>query len=130
MALDTHPFDAARTIETAEDAAVFLRDAMEEGDPAAIAQALGTIARARGMTDVAKAAGLGREGLYKALGQDGNPGFATVVKVMQALDLKLGVVPAGREAETWWLASIERVMRLDGNKSYEVRYRTEKFSVT
>jgi probable addiction module antidote protein len=99
MALDTHPFDAARYIETAEDAVVFLRDAMEEGDPAAIAQALGTIARARGMTDVAKAAGLGREGLYKALSPGGNPGFATIMKVMQALDLKLSVVPAGHSAE-------------------------------
>jgi probable addiction module antidote protein len=94
MSLETHPFDAARYIETAEDQAVFLSDAMEEGDPVAISQALGIIARARGMTEVARAAGLGRESLYKSLSENGNPEFSTILRVVKALGLKLSVEPA------------------------------------
>lgn len=63
--------------------------ALEEDDPAVIAAALGDIARAKGMTQIAREAGLGRESLYKALSPDGNPEFATVLKVVKALGLKL-----------------------------------------
>ena len=63
--------------------------AFEEGDAALFTAALGDIARAKGMTEVARAAGLGRESLYKALSPDGNPEFATVLKVVRSLGLKL-----------------------------------------
>jgi probable addiction module antidote protein len=63
----------------------------EDGDPALITHALGVIARAKGMSQIAQAAGLGRESLYKALSPEGNPEFATVLKVMPVLGLKLKV---------------------------------------
>ena len=67
----------------------YLEAAFDEGDPRLIAAALGDIARAKGMTTVAADAGLGRESLYKALSPDGNPEFATVLKVMRAVVLRL-----------------------------------------
>ncbi len=67
----------------------YLEAAFDEGDPRLIAVALGDIARAKGMTTVAADAGLGRESLYKALSPDGNPEFATVLKVMRAVGLRL-----------------------------------------
>jgi probable addiction module antidote protein len=63
----------------------------EDGDPALITHALGVVARAKGMSQIAQAAGLGRESLYKALSPEGNPEFATVLKVMRALGLRLKV---------------------------------------
>ena len=85
----TRPWDAADHLETKEDIALYLEAAFEDGDPALIAAALGDAARARGMTKVAAETGLGRESLYKALSPEGNPGFATVLKVMRALGLRL-----------------------------------------
>lgn len=85
----TRPWDAADHLETKEDIALYLEAAFEDGDPALIAAALGDAARARGMTKVAAEAGLGRESLYKALSPGGNPEFATVLKVMRALGLRL-----------------------------------------
>ena len=87
----TSPWDAADHLESDEDIVAYLDAAFEDGDPALIAAALGDIARARGMTKVAADAGLGRESLYKALSPNGNPEFATVLKVMQALGLGLRV---------------------------------------
>lgn len=83
-------FDAADYLEAAEDIVGYLEACMEEGgdDAAFIAHALGTIARARGMTQLAEETGLTREGLYKALNKDSNPSFATILKVMRALGLK------------------------------------------
>jgi probable addiction module antidote protein len=72
----------------------YLEAALEEGDPALVAAALGDIARAKGMTQVARDTGLGRESLYKALSASGNPEFATVMKVIAALGLKLHAAPA------------------------------------
>jgi probable addiction module antidote protein len=63
----------------------------EDGDPALITHALGAVARAKGMSQIAQGAGLGRESLYKALSPNGNPEFATVLKVLRALGLKLKV---------------------------------------
>ncbi len=83
------PWDAADNLNTKEDIVLYLEAAFEDGDPALIAAALGDAARARGMTKVAAEAGLGRESLYKALSPGGNPGFATVLKVMRALGLRL-----------------------------------------
>ncbi len=85
----TRPFDAAEYLDSAEAIAAYLEVAFEEGDPAFIADALGTVARAKGMTEVARKTGLSRESLYKALSAEGNPEFATILKVMRALDLKL-----------------------------------------
>lgn len=86
-------FDAADYLRTEEERAAYLEAVLEEDgdDPAFIAQALGTIARARGMSRVARDTGLSREGLYTALSGKGNPEFATVLKVIKALGLKLHV---------------------------------------
>ncbi len=89
----TRPWDAADHLESDEDIVAYLEAAFEAGDPALIAAALGDVARARGMTQIAADAGLGRESLYKALSPSGNPEFATVLKVMQALGLGLGLRP-------------------------------------
>ena len=85
----TKPWDAADYLNTKEDIVLYLEAAFEDGDPALIAAALGDAARAKGMTKVAAEAGLGRESLYKALSPEGNPEFATVLKVMRALGLRL-----------------------------------------
>ena len=89
MAKMTRPWDAADYLESEEDVVLYLEAAFEDGDPGLIAAALGDIAKAKGMTTVAAEAGLGRESLYKALSPDGNPEFATVLKVMRALGLRL-----------------------------------------
>ncbi len=89
MTTNTKPYDAAEYLETEEDMAAYLDAAMEDGDPNIIANALGTIARAKGMTQVAKDSGLGRESLYRALSGEGNPEFATIMKVVKALGLRL-----------------------------------------
>jgi probable addiction module antidote protein len=96
MPLKTIPFDAAEHLDTPDAQAFFLNDALETGDAAHIARALGTVARARGMTAVARDAGLGRESLYKALGENGNPEFATVLRVIGALGLRISVEPAAQ----------------------------------
>ena len=85
----TKKWDAAEHLKTDEDMAAYLEAALEENDPALIAAALGDIARAKGMSDVARETGLGRESLYKALSADGNPEFSTVLKVVKALGLRL-----------------------------------------
>jgi probable addiction module antidote protein len=87
----TTAWDAAAYLQTDEDIAHYLEAVFEDGDATLVAAALGDIARAKGMSRVAQQAGLGRESLYKALSTDGNPEFATVLKVMRALGLKLTV---------------------------------------
>ena len=87
----TIPWDSAAHLKSDDDIANYLEAVFEEGDPALIAHALGVVARAKGMTRVAQAAGLGRESLYKALSPEGNPELATVLKVVHALGLKLKV---------------------------------------
>jgi probable addiction module antidote protein len=73
--------------------AAYLEAALEDGDPRVVAAALGDIARAKGMTQVARDSGLGRESLYKALSPDGNPELATLLKVIAALGLQLRAAP-------------------------------------
>jgi probable addiction module antidote protein len=85
----TVPWDSAEYLKTDKDIAEYLEAVFEDGDPALITHALGVIARAKGMTQIAQAAGLGRESLYKALSPDGHPEFTTVLKVVHALGLKL-----------------------------------------
>jgi probable addiction module antidote protein len=89
----TLPYDAAEYLENPEDMAAYLEAALEDGEPAIVVKALGTIARARGMSQIARETGLGRESLYKALSSEGNPEFATVLKVVRALGLKLHAEP-------------------------------------
>jgi len=84
------PYDGADYLADFGDAAAYLEAALEHGDePALVTQALGTIARSGNLSELARRAGMSREGLYKALSADGNPGFATIVKVTRALGLKL-----------------------------------------
>jgi probable addiction module antidote protein len=90
----TTTWDPADHLVTDEDMAAYLEAALEEGEPALVAAALGDIARAKGMTHVAREAGLGRESLYKALSPAGNPEFATILKVVAALGLQLHATPA------------------------------------
>ncbi len=91
--LKTRTWDPAEHLETEEDIAAYLEAAFEEGDPALVAAALGDIARAKGMAQIARDTGLGRESLYKALSPEGNPEFATIMKVVSALGLKLHATP-------------------------------------
>ena len=89
MTIETTLFDAAKYLENPESQAVFLRDALETGDAGYIAHALGVIVRARGMSQVARDAGLGRESLYKALSPSGNPRLSTLLAVTKALNIRL-----------------------------------------
>jgi probable addiction module antidote protein len=86
---ETRSWDAAEHLNTAADMAAYLEAALEDGDPTLITTVLGDIARAKGMAQLARDTGLGRESLYKALSAEGNPEFATVLKVIRALGLKL-----------------------------------------
>ena len=92
-AAKTKPFDPARYLDTPEAIAAYMTEALETGDPSFVADALGVIARARGMSEVAREAGVSRESLYRALSPDGNPEFGTVLRVAQALGLRLTVAP-------------------------------------
>lgn len=89
-------WDSAEHLKSDEDMVLYLEACLEEAgdDSAFIAKALGTIARAKGMTQLAKETGLGRESLYKALSGEGNPSFATILKVTTALGIKLHAQPA------------------------------------
>ena len=84
-------WDAADYLETEADIAAYLNAAFEDGDTSVIAAALGDVARAKGMTQLAKKTGITRDGLYKALSPTGNPSFDTVQKVVKAFGLKLDV---------------------------------------
>lgn len=87
--IKTLAWDTAATLRDDADIAAYLDAVLAENDPALLAHALGVAARAKGMGDIAKRAGVGRESLYKSLSRDGNPSFATVQKVLQALGVRL-----------------------------------------
>lgn len=89
--LQTQPWDVTEHLETNEDRVAYLDAALEDGDPSLIVAVLGDIARAKGMTLIARDTGLGRESLYKALSPTGNPEFATILKVVRALGLQFYV---------------------------------------
>ena len=89
--LKTTRFDAADYLKTKADIAAYLDAILEDGDPDLLKVALGDIVRAKGMTEIAKEAGLGRSNLYKALSPEGNPEFTTVASVLKALGLRLSV---------------------------------------
>ncbi|WP_423210544.1 addiction module antidote protein [Paracoccus yeei] len=94
MALQLKPFDAARYLSTEEDHADLLADAFATGDQTYIANALGVVARATGMSQVARDAGVTREALYKALSPTGDPKLSTLLGVMKALGVSLTATPS------------------------------------
>jgi probable addiction module antidote protein len=100
MTPETRPFDVVAQLDTPERIALYLEAAFEDGDPAVIAAAIGDAARAYGMTRIAKDTGLAREALTRALGEDGNPEFATVLKVLKAFGLRLSAVEGQGAART------------------------------
>jgi probable addiction module antidote protein len=90
---DLPDFDMAQQLKNEEDIAAYLTIVMEDNDPSLLAAALGDIARARGMSDIAKAAGITREALYKALRPDAHPRFDTISRVCGALGVRLVAQP-------------------------------------
>jgi probable addiction module antidote protein len=91
MPRKTRRWVAAESLRTRKDIAAYLDAVLEDGNPELLKAALGDIARAKGMTELARASGLGRANLYKALSSTGNPEFATVAKVLRALGLRLTI---------------------------------------
>lgn len=89
--MELRPFDPANYLETEEDIVFYLEAAMEGNDPKHIAAALGNIARSKGMSEIARKTGLGRQALYKSLSEDGNPTLETLVAVLSVLGLELTV---------------------------------------
>lgn len=96
MPEETSVWDPIDNLTSPEAERAYLTASFEDGDPALIAAVIGDIARARGMTQIAREAGLSREAMYKAFRADGNPTLATLTGVMKALGMKLAVVAAGR----------------------------------
>ena len=94
MTIETRPFDPAAYLDSPQAMLAYLDGAFADGDAREITDALGVVARARGMSQLAEETGLTRQALYKALSGDGNPEFATVLKVMRALGLRLHPGPA------------------------------------
>ena len=94
MTVSVTDWDASEYLETEDDIAAYLNAVMEEGDPTLLQAALGDVAKARGMTSVAKEAGVSRESLYKSLSVSGNPSFQTISKVSRALGLQMSFAPA------------------------------------
>lgn len=97
MAIKTTPYDSAEYLDSDEAIAAYIDEALESADPTHIAHALGVVARARGMTEIARAAGVSREHLYRALKETGNPELSTVVRVLKALGLRLSALPIVEE---------------------------------
>jgi len=93
MSIETTKWDVQDSLQTPEDCALYIKAALEEAgdDPAFMAAVLGDVARSRGMAQTARDAGITREGLYKAVAPDGNPSYATMVKVLRALGLRFTV---------------------------------------
>jgi len=94
--MKTSRFDAARYLDTEERQTAYISAALMTGDAAFIRDALGLVARARGIAKIARSADLNRESLYRAFGENGNPEFATVMRVVRALGLTLSARPAVR----------------------------------
>jgi probable addiction module antidote protein len=92
MAAETRPFDPSEYLDSDEGVQAYLEDAFASGDPSEITDALGVVAKAVGMSSLAQSTGLTRAALYKALTREGNPEFATIVKVAEALGFKLSPV--------------------------------------
>ncbi|KAA8819678.1 putative addiction module antidote protein [Bifidobacterium rousetti] len=87
-------YDTSEYLENEQDTIAYLNAIAEYDDPVLMQVALGNVAKARGMTQIAKEAGVGRESLYKSLSRDGNPSFQTILKVIHALGGRLSIQPA------------------------------------
>lgn len=94
MPLDTKPWDVAEHLPDEAAIAAYIEAVIEDGDPALLAAAIGDIARARGMAQIAKETGRSRESLYRALSEKGNPELSTLMAVLKALGLQLSVKPS------------------------------------
>lgn len=99
MPLKTTAWDASKHLDSDEAVAAFLEAAFEIGDPKVMTAAIGEVAKSRGMTEIARKSGLSRESLYRALSNDGNPAMGTVLKVLQALGMKLSVTAAEQASD-------------------------------
>jgi len=97
--IQTTRFDAAEYLDTREQQAEYISAALETGDADFVRDAVGIVARARGMGEIALTAGLNRESLYKALGESGNPEFGTMLGVLRALGLELAAGPVKRKPQ-------------------------------
>lgn len=99
MVLQTRLWDAAEHLESDDAMSAYLNAAFEEDDPKLLVAALGDIARAKGMSKLSRDTGLSRESLYRALSNEGNPTFSTILKVTKALGLRLTTEPAAKQSE-------------------------------
>ena len=90
-------YDVIDFLKDEEDTVAYLNAAFDDGHPSVVAQAVGNVARARGMSQIANRCGLGRESLYKSLSDKGNPELRTILKVLKAVGLRLRVEPEDRE---------------------------------
>lgn len=91
MAIELKPYDVAEHLDSEEEIRLYIEAAFEDGDPQIIKNAIANVARAHGMTEIANKAGITRAGLYKALGETGNPSFATMSAIVKALGLRMSV---------------------------------------
>lgn len=91
--------DATDYLKTPEAIAEYLSEAFETGDEKFIGEAMGAVARAKGMSDIARETGLSRESLYKSLSSQGSPGLSTAMKVLDSFDMQLVVKPKEKEKE-------------------------------
>lgn len=92
--IKTTAFDSADYLDTAEVIAAYLDAYLEDGTPEELRNALATVARSKGISDLARRSGLSRPGIYKALGEEGNPSFETIRSILAAMGLRLTVEPA------------------------------------
>jgi probable addiction module antidote protein len=97
--IETTAFDSADYLNSAEAIAAYLDAYLEDSNPDELRAALSTVARSHGVSDLAQRSGVTRAGIYKALGQDGNPSFETIRSILAAMGLRLTVEPAARQPE-------------------------------
>lgn len=129
--LKTMPFDPTEYLTTPRALAIYMSEALETGDSAYVMHALGVVARAKGMAEIARQTGLGRESLYKALREGGNPEFGTVIKVMQALGLNMTAKPRGQRARAPRGAASRRVGKIaEPNAPRRIRSDTRKAAIS
>lgn len=114
--ITTKRWDPAEHIRDDADVAAYVEAALEDGDHRVIAAVLGDIARAKGMTQVARDAGLGRESLYKSLSSDGNPEFSTVLRVLNALGIRLRATVADERVAGSWKPTPASVLADEGEE--------------
>ena len=128
----TTRFDAADHLDTEERQVAYITAALETGDADFVRDALGLVARARGMGEIAKNAGLNRESFYKALGQTGNPEFSTVMRIVRALGLTLSArAPrrqGGRPSDAGWPDRRRRYCARRGNRHWYFQHATQRLA--